>query len=350
MMNGVNDSVVSSSQTSGVYGNPVHPSARDDLWQDEVGTIDFNALALDLTTINNSAINSGTYFPDKSSIDAYEVKIVNDCNGGAYNSPECSEAQIEVWELSGLRDIPHLEDLDDDGNLDAVYYPEKYCGAQYGSGHPSNYSSYDDDDGADGSGGSNEIIDQVPTCDDGRSAFLGQYSLDTSCPVAFFEKDIFLYGEVDAKLLIASGLLNDIKASNVFLFNTIDYDNYDGSDGLTVVSEGGIKIPYSVPDDMGVRGIFLAQSGRYGRDFYGGNWGGVNYSLFRYRDFLQTVGSIVSNEGGGTRWVNSSGTTVSGFYDRDNFYDRSLSRRPPPLTPAVSENFTYIEWRDQQTN
>ena len=54
-MNGKNDSVVSSSQTGGVYGDPVNPEARTELWQDEVGTIDFNALSLDLSSIYDAA-------------------------------------------------------------------------------------------------------------------------------------------------------------------------------------------------------------------------------------------------------------------------------------------------------
>lgn len=343
-MNGVNDSVVSSSQTDGVYGNPVNPNAREDLWQDEVGTIDFNALTIDLGTIKDAADNyngspTGDDANDRlfeasqscytyscgwwgtrtctscSGTEAFEVELINDSN--------TDEASIRVWELENLRTIPR-------GNTGAEN--EKYCG----SGSSVDFSDYDDAD---------HDIEPVPVCDHGRTNYLGEFALDPACPVAFFKGDVFLYGQTDAKLLIGAGELDGIDTSNVYLFNNIDYESYDGSDGLTVVAEGDIKIPYSVPDDMGVRGIFVAQSGRYGRD----NYNQPGWTKFDDRDFLQTVGSIVSNEGGGTQWAYSNGTFVSGFRNRENYYDRALSRRPPPLTPAVSDNYSYIEWRDQES-
>lgn len=342
-MNGRNDSVVSSSQTDGVYGDPVHPDAREELWQDEVGTIDFNRLALDLNEIKIAADTyngspAGDDSADRlflksescssycwprpwgpwcgttcSGAEAFEVELVTDSN--------TDEAQIRVWELEGLRTISRSNVENEN---------EKYCGP----GSSENYITYDDAD---------HDIESVPTCDDGRSNFLGTFDLDPYCPVAFFEGDVFLYGDLDSKALIAAGQTESIDDATVYLFNSIDYQSYDGSDGLTVVSEGDIKIPYTVPDDMGVRGIFIAQSGRYGRDNYSHS-DGVD---FEERDFLQTIGSIISNEGGGTQWVNGLGNFTSGFRDRENYYDRSLSRRPPPLTPAVSENYTYIEWRDE---
>jgi hypothetical protein len=103
-----------------------------------------------------------------------------------------------------------------------------------------------------------------------------------------------------------------------------------------------VKIAYAVPDDMRIEGIFIAQNGYFGRDNY-------TPTLHRHRDFLETIGSIVSNEGGGTQWRSTAnGDIVSGFNLRQNYYDRSLSRRPPPLTPKVSDNYSYIEWRDEE--
>ena len=346
-MNGQNDSVVSSSQTNGVFGNPVHPDARQDLWQDEVGTIDFNALALDLETIYDSAdtyngdpVETDTAGDDSPTGDRLFI-LEESCYSynwpfwwGPYTNETCNGAEafevaliddgdnvpsIEVWELDGLPVISRTND--DDAR-------EKYC---------SNFASSDAD----------HDVEPIATCTDYRSNYLGEFELDNSCPVAFFQGDVFLHGTTDSKLLIASGDLSGTDTSDVYLFNSINYGEDDGTDGLTVVSEGDIKIGYSVPDDMEVRGIFIAQSGRYGRDNYDGNWS-FDRDVFQERDFLQTVGSIISNEGGGTKWTTSGGSFVSGFRDRENYYDRSLSRRPPPLTPTVSENYTYLEWRDEE--
>jgi len=342
-MNGKNDSVVSSSQTDGVYGNPVNPLARTDLWQDEVGTIDFNALSLDLSAVRDAAdtyngspagddLNDRLFETSQSCYNYscwggwwYGWQTCQSCSGGEafevelVSDGDTDNASIKVWELSDLTEISRSNVSNEN---------EKYCGP----GSSVDFSDYDDSD---------HVIENIPTCDDGRSSYLGEFALDNSCPVAFFDGDVFLHGTADSKLLIASGDLDSVEDTNVYLFNTINYASTDGSDGLTVVSEGDIKIPYSVPDDMGVRGIFIAQSGRYGRDNYTG-------SRFGARDFLQTVGTIVSNEGGGTQWVSSGGSFVSGFRDRENYYDRSLARRPPPLTPTVTENYSYVEWRDEQ--
>lgn len=350
-MDGQNDSVVSSSQTGGVFGDPPHPNARQDLWQDEAPTIDFNGLVIDLITIRDKADTTVSGDPNSSSPadqddpddlifttteTCQEVQYCywgwcwteTECSGGVegfevelVTDSDSDEASIRVWELDNLYTIDRTNDYDE---------REKYCG----SSSSVDYSDYDDVD---------HDFETIPVCDNGRENYLGEFALNNSCPVAFFEAPVFLYGNLDAKALIAVGDLDSADEPGVYLFNHVNYQSDDGSDGLSVVSEGDIKIAYSVPDDLLIRGVFIAQSGRYGRDNYTG-------SKFRERDFLQTLGSIVSDQGGGTQWVTSGGSFVSGFRDRENYYDRSLSRRPPPMTPAISDNYSYLEWRDEEVS
>lgn len=337
IMNGRNDSVVSSSRASGVSASPnPHPQARVDLWQNEVASIDFNGLTLDLLAIRNAAdtyngspvgdnLNDRLFTLNDNCFnyecgtrrrprtcttctrnDAFEVQLIND------NNPD--EASIRVWELDELQVFSRTNALDEG---------EKFC----------DYSQFND---------SNHTIENRAVCNNGRATYLGEFALDPMCPVAFFEGNVFLHGEADAKMLIASADLNSSQDTNVYIVNNITYENNDGSDGVTVVSQGSVKIGFGVPDDMRVQGIFIAQNGYFGRDNY-------TASSHRHRDYLEIIGSIVSNMGGGTQWVSMpSGNIVSGFSSRQTYYDRSLSRRPPPLTPKVSDNYSYIEWRDQE--
>lgn len=351
-MDGRNDSVVSSSLKDGVYGRPPHPQARTDLWQDEVATIDFNGLAVDMIAIKDKADTtvSGSpsatsplgqdnvddlYFTRKEScvqvqqckgkkncwmqtectnnIEAFEVELIDDNDSDG--------ASIKVWELNNLVEIQRAHHTND---------KEKYCGP----GSAVNVADYDDAD---------HDFDNIPVCNDGRTNYLGEFKLNPSCPVAFFEAPVFLYGTLDAKAVIAAGDLDTADEPNVYLFNHIFYESDDGSDGLSVVAEGDVKIAYSVPDDLHLRGIFIAQSGRYGRDHYTGH-------TFKRRDFLQVIGSIISDEGGGVNWSTPTEQNASGYLYRENYYDQDLSRRPPPLTPSVGSNYTYQEWRDEEVS
>jgi len=48
----------------------------------------------------------------------------------------------------------------------------------------------------------------------------------------------------------------------------------------------------------------------------------------------------------GTRWI-SGGTTVSGYTNRTNTYDRNLANNPPPFTPFSSQDYQLSQWREK---
>lgn len=178
--------------------------------------------------------------------------------------------------------------------------------------------------------------------------FLQNYTIPSDCSVIFVEDRLWIEGTVKGKVTIAAA---DVTQPNydpdVILRGNIDYTTLDGSDGLTVLAENSVVISPHSPNDMNLRGIFIAQKGYFGRNLYP-CW----YSTDDQKNSLTMNGSIVSNGRVGTKW----GYTVwpwcinewSGYDTRSNSYDRKLATDPPPLTPYVDDEYEFVEWREEK--
>lgn len=166
--------------------------------------------------------------------------------------------------------------------------------------------------------------------------FYNTYSVSPSCSVIFVEDNLWPEGEVKSKITVASAnLIDPNKDTDVILKGNIDYVNKDGSEGLAVIGEGDVLIGPDSPDQMELRGIFVAQKGHFGRNHYQGN----------IRNKLEIVGSIVSNGRVGTKW--SSGSyVVSGYLKRENYIDSNLIYSPPPFVPYVEYDFKIVKWEE----
>jgi hypothetical protein len=100
---------------------------------------------------------------------------------------------------------------------------------------------------------------------------------------------------------------------------------------------------------MTIRGVFVAQGGYVGRNYYqAGNSHGVGNggSPFVQQSSLTTIGSVISNQRVGTKW-NCGGVFCSGYATRNDLYDRLLAFSPPPFTPAASPDYKLVLWREQ---
>lgn len=172
----------------------------------------------------------------------------------------------------------------------------------------------------------------------------GIYTLPADCPLIFVEDQVWLEGEVNGKFTLAAA---DIDSSGVdpsiILNNDITYTNTDS--GLLAIGELDVLVGFEVPDDMELNGIFIAQKGHFGRNYY--NYG-VPHAWWEYivRNSLTINGTIVSNGRVGTKWVDQDGDYVSGFNYRFNSYDRNLVLDPPPLIPRTSDLYQFSQWRD----
>ncbi len=181
------------------------------------------------------------------------------------------------------------------------------------------------------------------------------YTIPADCPIVYVEDNVWLEGSVSGKVTLAAA---DVDTNNtdrsIILNGNLTYANASG-DGLTAIGERNVLIGLQTPNDLTVRGVFIAQLGRFGRNHYCQNdcsstsgSQGLPSSLdpYVYRNNLTTTGTVVSSGRVGTKWT-SGGTFVSGYNQRYDTYDSELAENPPPFTPATSDDYQFVEWREQ---
>lgn len=176
--------------------------------------------------------------------------------------------------------------------------------------------------------------------------FLKNYDVPESCSVIFVEDRVWLEGEISKKTTIAAAdIAHTDYNPNIVLSGNIDYKAGAESPGLTAMAENSVLIPLYSPDSMELNGIFIAQKGYFGRNLYP-CW----YWPYDQRSNLEVKGSIISSERVGTKWQYSTWLcwdTWSGYGERENKYDKDLANSPPPLTPYTSNEYEFVEWRQQ---
>lgn len=171
------------------------------------------------------------------------------------------------------------------------------------------------------------------------------YSIPENCGLVFVEDDLWIEGEIQGKVTItAADLAHSNEEANVWLTGNILYTTRDGSDGLVLLGEHNNLIGLDVPESMELHGIYIAQTGHFGRN---------HYSCWYYpedclKDSLEIFGSVVSKGRVGTQWVNSWGGIASGFEKRENIYDPQQSYNPPAFLPYTSEVFQFKDWEELQ--
>lgn len=162
------------------------------------------------------------------------------------------------------------------------------------------------------------------------------YTIPPACSVIFVEDNLWPEGVIKGKVALASANLVDQNLdTDVVLQANIDYSVKDGSDGLTLISERNVLIGPNSPDKMELRGIFVAQKGRFSRNHYPNN----------LREKLEIYGSIVSNGRVGTKWTSGS-QVISGYLKRESYFDSNLIYNPPVFTSFITSDFKLINWEE----
>lgn len=247
-----------------------------------VPPFDFNGLTIDLAQMKLSAQTSGVYLPPSQTINpsakGYHLKFQN--NG-----------QINVWIITNLSST-YAYSLEEGWHYDYFTISSEYL-----------YNTY---------------------------------SVPSACSAVFVEDNIWADGQVKGKVTVASANLADVGVdTDVILPDSIEYTTLDGSDGLTLLGERNILIGPQSPSTMEIRGIFIAQKGRFSRNHYPNN----------IRESLEISGSIVSSGRVGTQWT-SSGQIVSGYRRRESYFDSNLIYAPPPFVPSTESEFKVINWEE----
>ncbi|MEF8847198.1 MAG: hypothetical protein V5A57_02125 [Candidatus Paceibacterota bacterium] len=259
-------------------------NSQPDLFSYPVSQFDFDSITMDLANIKDVADDNPQkfYWPEASEIDS---------SGEGYHIKFLEDGRFEVRIVT---DVEYNYAYNEE---DGWHYDQVEIGSEY---------EYD------------------------------TISIDAGCPVIFVEDKLWLDGKVKGKTTIAAANLAEVnEESSIILPGDIDYTTLDGSDGLTAIAEEDVLISPDSPEQMELRGIFIAQKGRFGRNLYPDNT----------REKLEIYGSIVSNDRVGTQWV-SSGQIVSGYLKRENYVDTNLLYQPPPFTPFVSEQFEIVNWKE----
>lgn len=176
----------------------------------------------------------------------------------------------------------------------------------------------------------------------------GTYAISAGCPIIYSDAKLWIEGVVGGKVTVVAADSGSFNA-DVILQNNITYSSGTGSSGLTTIAERSVLVPLVVPENLTVRGIFVAQSGYFGRNYYttsGDHDVPSAYNSYVQQNTMTTIGTVVSNGRIGTRWT-SGGVFVSGFSSRVDTYDRLLAFSPPAFTPAASPDYRIVLWREQ---
>ncbi|MBU4299415.1 hypothetical protein KJ636_05230, partial [Patescibacteria group bacterium] len=161
-------------------------------------------------------------------------------------------------------------------------------------------------------------------------------STPPACSVIFVEDNIWPEGKIKGKVTLASAnLINPNLDTDVVLPGNIEYTTLDGSDGFALIGERNVLIGPQSPNQMELRGILVAQKGRFSRNCYPGN----------SRDTLEIYGSIISNGRVGTKWSGGS-CNGSGYQTRESYFDSNLVYNPPYFVPFIENQFRIINWQE----
>ena len=181
-----------------------------------------------------------------------------------------------------------------------------------------------------------------------NSPTIGTFAIPQDCPVIYAEGKVWLEGVVGSKVTVIAADAGSY-TPDIVLNGDITYASSNGSSGLTAIAERSVLIPLFSPDNFTIRGVFIAQGGYVGRNYYatgGQNGVGNGGGPFVRRSSLTTIGTIVSNQRVGTQWT-CGGVFCSGYATRNDIYDRLLAFSPPPFTPAASPDYKLVLWREE---
>ncbi|MBU6214309.1 hypothetical protein KGM48_00480 [Patescibacteria group bacterium] len=167
-------------------------------------------------------------------------------------------------------------------------------------------------------------------------------SLPAQCGLIFVEDNAWIEGTIPQKVtLVVANATTPGVLPDVVLHNNITYAATDGSDGLTVIGAHDILIAPDSPQVMTLNGVFVAQSGAFGRNYYGCP------SAYEPRTSLTILGTTVSNLRTGTAWEWGCGATNAGYLSRIDSYDRQNMKNPPPFTPNTSTQWQIVDWEQK---
>ncbi len=306
-MDGVTNAPISSSVSTwtctasfGCSSNRTEPGVfgsgnNQNLWQFPVTTINFAGISSNFAALKSISQTSGIYLPRYSSGNA---------TGTAYH-----KGYFLYFNSNGTVSIYRVQP----SKLTNVYLLDQNAS------------------GADYALINNKSLYQVAT-------------IPSACGLIFVEDNAWIEGVIPAKVtVVVANVSNSGVTPDVFLPGNISYANADGSDGLTVIGAHDILITPDSPMNLSLSGVFIAQSGVFGRNYY------YRYAGYGYepRGTFTLVGSTVSALQTAETYVDGYGNVVGGYATTVDTPDRTLATDPPPFTPIISSDYRFVDWRQK---
>jgi hypothetical protein len=140
-----------------------------------------------------------------------------------------------------------------------------------------------------------------------------------------------------ARVTLAAGRFPDSASTrpSITVNNNLLYTNYNGTDVLSLISQGDINAGLSSLDTMRIDAALIAQNGRIGRYYYPSNCSGSN------RTSLTLYGMLGSNLRYGFAYTDGTGYDI-----RNIIYDGNLLYSPPPSFPLTSDQYQTLSWQE----
>ncbi|HQU07847.1 MAG: hypothetical protein B7X04_02140 [Parcubacteria group bacterium 21-54-25] len=283
----------SPSQTEpGVFGS----GSNQTLWQYPTSQVDFGAIAANFPSLKSIAQSSGIYLPRYST--------------GNSNSSAYHKGYHLIFNADGTVTIDRVtaQKTSNVGLLDSGTLGNDYALIN-------NETAYE------------------------------TLKIPSACGLIFVEDNTWVSGVIPAQVtLVVANVSNTGVTPDAFLPGNITYASGNGSDGFTLIAQHDILITPDSPQNMTLDGVYVAQSGAFGRNYYGST---SNSSQYEPRGTLTTVGTIVSALQSATTWVNNSGQPIGGYASTIDYPDQQLAQNPPPFTPVLSSDYQFVNWRQQ---
>lgn len=172
----------------------------------------------------------------------------------------------------------------------------------------------------------------------GGQSFVGNYPIPSN-GIIFVEDNVWVDGQIQsARVTLAAGKFPDNASSRpaIIINSDLLYSLYDGSDVLSLISQGNISVGLVSDDNLRVDAALVSQNGRVGRYYYSSSCGSTYI-----RDTLTLYGMIASNQRYGFAY-----TDGTGYENRDIIYDANLLYGPPPSFPLTTDQYQIISWEE----
>lgn len=170
----------------------------------------------------------------------------------------------------------------------------------------------------------------------------GNYAIPIN-GIIFIQDHLVVDGQINgARITIAASLLpepaNTTQYKNIIINNDLSYTNYNGTDSIGLVAQGGVMVGMVSDNDLKIDGALMAQHNSVGRFYYTGN---SCSSTYKNRSIISLYGMIASYARYGFAYTDGSGYTT-----RNINYDANLLYAPPPNFPLTSDQYQILSWQE----